>query len=171
MVDERRVARQRWRARHGGRGASRHTNYPPELAELPKFYLWVQEVVQEEVDVGVQVQDTLHAASKLPSKFATKFRSIYCHGYHLRVCSAKSHLKTCDSGVAATFTQTCRSGVGDTNHVQAAIEYVGHLEEILELGYGCFRQTVLVASWVQANYRGPNATVKKDRWGFTSCKF
>lgn len=163
MVDEPRVARRRWRARHGGRRASHRTNYPLELAELPEFYLWVKDVVHEEVDNGVEVDNTLHAASKLPSKFATKFRSIYCHGDHLRVRNAKSHLKTCNSGVAATFTQTCRSGVGDTNQVQAAIEYVGHLEEILELDYGCFRQTVLVASWVQANYRGPNATVKKDR--------
>lgn len=28
-----------------------------------------------------------------------------------------------------------------------------------------------VASWVHANYRGPQATVKKDKWGFTIANF
>lgn len=26
-------------------------------------------------------------------------------------------------------------------------------------------------SWVKANYRGPNATIKKDEWGFTLANF
>ena len=61
----------------------------------------------------------------------------------------------------------CRFGLRDRNLVLAALEYVGYLDEIVELEYGAVRQTVLIGTWVQANYRGQNATVKRDKWGFT----
>lgn len=57
------------------------------------------------------------------------------------------------------------------NIVLAPIEYVGKLDKIIKLDYGEVKQVVLVASWVKANYRGANATVKKDRWGFTIANF
>ena len=113
----------------------------------------------------------VEATSKFPSMIAHKYRSMYCYGYHLRVKSAETGLKTCDSGIAGTFMRDCRSGVGDRNIVTAPVEYVGNLDEIIELDYGILTQVVLVASWVKANYRGQNATVKKDKWGFTLANF
>ena len=65
----------------------------------------------------------------------------------------------------------CRIGVRDPNPITAPAEYVGHLEEIVELNYGLFRQVVFIGSWVKANYRGPSATVKRDQWGFTIANF
>ena len=32
-------------------------------------------------------------------------------------------------------------------------------------------QVVFIGTWVQANYRGSNDTVKKDKWGFTLANF
>ncbi|KAG0573657.1 hypothetical protein KC19_VG197700 [Ceratodon purpureus] len=76
-----------------------------------------------------------------------------------------------NSGLAATFVRKCRHGLRDLNPVVAAVEYVGHFEEILELFYGTLRQIVFVGSWVKANYRGNAATVKKDPWSFTNANF
>jgi hypothetical protein len=55
----------------------------------------------------------------------------------------EAHLKTCDSGVAATFTRPCISGIRDRNPVVANIKYVGNLEEILELNYTGLPVTIL----------------------------
>lgn len=171
IVEDRTSARMRWRARHQGRNGARGPNYPPELAEQPAFAEWLKATVQDEKEVGAVIDPELEALSKYPLRQAKKYRSLYAYGYHFRVRSAESQLKTCDSGIAATFIRPCRFGLRDRNPVLAALEYVGHLEEILELDYSCFRQTVLIGSWVKANYRGSTATVKRDRWGFTIANF
>ena len=55
--------------------------------------------------------------------------------------------------------------------MNATLEYIGQIQEILELDYGRHCVVVLVCEWVKANYRGRNATVKKDEWGFTLANF
>ncbi|KAG0597359.1 hypothetical protein M758_UG331700 [Ceratodon purpureus] len=171
LVEERTAARQRWRARHPGRNGARAPNFPPELAELQPFCDWLTSTVETEKAGGAEIDPILEAASKFPLRKARKYRSLYAFGYRFRVRSAELHLKTCDSGVAATFVRPCRFGIRDRNPVMAALEYVGYVDEIVELEYGAFKQTVLVGSWVRANYRGSNATVKRDRWGFTIANF
>jgi hypothetical protein len=46
------------------------------------------------------------------------------------------------------------------------LEYVGWIEEILELDFGGFQTVVLLCNWVVANYEGSNATVKCNEYGF-----
>ena len=60
---------------------------------------------------------------------------MWAFGNHLRVRSVETQLSTCDSGVAVTFLRPCRSGMRDRNPVLARIEYVGNVEEILEVNY------------------------------------
>ena len=69
------------------------------------------------------------------------------------------------------FRQPCRSGRQDRNIVNEDLEYVGQIDEIVELDYGGHCVVLLVCDWVKANYRGRNATVKKDEWGFTMANF
>lgn len=97
---------------------------------------------------------------------------MYAYGYHFRVRSAEgSFSRTCDSGVAAIFRRPCQSGRRDQNPIDASIEYIGQILEIVELNYGRHCIVLLVCEWVKANYRGRNATVKKDEWGFTMANF
>ena len=113
----------------------------------------------------------MDAVSRFPSTTASRYRSMYGFGYHYRVRSAETHLKSSNSGIAATFLRECRFGMRDRNPVVAPVEYVGQLEEIIELDYSVFWQVVLIGTWVKANYRGNNASVKKDQWGFTVANF
>ena len=170
-MEERNAARVRWRGRHQGRNGARGPNFPAELAEYPLFADWLRDTVREATERGDAVDSSLEALSKFPSRKAKKYRSLYAYGYHLRVRSVESNMKTCDSGIAATFLRPCRYGLRDPNPVLAALEYVGHLDEIIELDYMEFQQTVLIGSWVKANYRGPSATVKRDKWGLTLANF
>jgi len=97
---------------------------------------------------------------------------MYAYGYHYRVKSAEENVnRTCDLGVTASFQRPCRSGMQDQNPVNATLEYIGQILEILEVNYGGHCTVVLVCEWVKANYRGRNATVKKDEWGFTLANF
>ena len=102
---------------------------------------------------------------------AASYKSMYAYGNHFRVFSAEYALKTADNGVAATFRQVCRNGMRDSNQVNADVEYVGHIEEILELNYRRHCLVVFVCDFVKANYRGENATIKKDQWGFTLANY
>jgi len=92
---------------------------------------------------------------------------MYAFGNHYRVLILEQAMKTMDSGVAATFKQLCKNGIRDANKVSTDVEYMGHMEEILELNYKRHCLVVFVCDFVKANYNGENATIKKDKWGFT----
>jgi hypothetical protein len=67
----------------------------------------------------------------------------YCN--HTCVASAKEHL-TSDCGVVATFEQKCILGPNDQILVLAKLEYVGQVEETLELNYGVLNIVVLLCN-------------------------
>ena len=99
--------------------------------------MWLQEYVEEQVVLNeVEVDADVISLSKPPSEYATKYRSMWSFGNHLRVAGVEHHLRTCDSGVAATFRQPWRSGTRNRHLILADVEYVGQLQEIVELNYG-----------------------------------
>jgi hypothetical protein len=69
---------------------------------------------------------------------------MYAFGNHLLVESAEHHLAIANLGVIATFEQECCSHSNDRNPVVVLIEYVGWIEEILELDYWRFQIVVLL---------------------------
>lgn len=71
---------------------------------------------------------------------------MYAYGNHIQVTNVKEHLTTYDSGIAVTFEQTCVSRPNDCKPVNAKLEYVGWVEEILELNYGILNIAVLLCN-------------------------
>jgi hypothetical protein len=41
----------------------------------------------------------------------------------------------------------------------------------LEFNYGVLKIIILLCNWVKTNYRGSNATVKREEYGFTFVNF
>ena len=119
--------------------------------------------VRSEQQCGCTIDPLVMDTSQGPLLMATAFKSMYAYGNYYRVLSCEAALKTIDSGVAATFKQVCRNGMRDGNQIDADIEYVGHVEEILELNYRQHSLVVLVCDFVKANYIGENATIKKEK--------
>jgi hypothetical protein len=70
-----------------------------------------------------------------------------------------------------TFEQECRIHSNDQNLITTSIEYVGWIEEILELNYGRFQIVILLCNWVMANYKGFTTIMKYDDYGFTIVNF
>lgn len=169
---ERNQARAEFRSRHPQRNGRRGAPYPVELAELPTFPEWLRMDIEEKKEQGIEIPDEVDDTSRPPSLQAQRFKSMYAYGYHYRVKSAEETItKTCDSGVAAFFRRPCRSGRHNENLVEANLEYIGQILEIVELNYGRHCTVLLVCEWVKANYRGRSATVRKDEWGFTLANF
>lgn len=169
---ERSNARAEFRRRHPRRNGRRGAPFPEELEEMPAFAQWFTDEIEARKHEGVVIPDDVEDSSKPPLLQAQRFKSMYSYGYHYRVKSAEESLtKTCDSGVAAVFRRPCRAGRRDENMVDASLEYIGQILEIVELNYGRHCTVLLVCDWVKANYRGRTATVKKDEWGFTIANF
>ena len=146
--------------------------YPEELDTLPSFAAWFRAEIETTKEAGHAIPEDVEDSSNKPSLQAQRFKSMYAYGYHYRVKSAEESItKTCDFGVAAFFRRPCRSGRRDANVVDTNLEYIGQILEIVELNYGRHCTVLLVCDWVKANYRGRNATVRKDEWGFTLANF
>jgi hypothetical protein len=69
-------------------------------------------------------------------------------------------LTTLNNGVATTFEQECILGPNEQKPIIAKLEYVGWVEEILELNYGVLKIVMLLCNWVKANYSESSATMK-----------
>ena len=159
-------ARHRMRAEIRRRSRGRRAEYPP-IARNEQFSEWFPAAVQRDVAAGTQVDEDVLGLVLPPSCEAKSYRSMYAYGNHIRVRGAEVHLSTCDSGVAATFSQSCRASRKDKNHMLANVEYVGWVEEIIGADYGKFELLLLYCKWVQATWIGPRATMKRDEYGFT----
>jgi hypothetical protein len=135
---------------------------------MPSFADWIRREIEARKQEGSVIPEDVEASSILPSLQAQRFKSMYAYGYHYRVKSAEESItKTCDSGVAAFFCRPCRSGRRDEHLVDANLEYIGQILEIVELNYGRHCTVLLVCDWVKANYRGRNATRSIHGWGTT----
>jgi len=62
------------------------------------------------------------------------------------VLSAEEHLTSSDSVVVATWKQVCVSRPNDLRPVVADLEYMGWVEEILEVNYGVQNIVVLLCN-------------------------
>ena len=129
--------------------------------------MWFLAAVQWDVAAGTEVHEDVLGLVLSPSREAKSYRSMYAYGNHIRVRGAEVDLSTCDNGVAAPFSQSCRSSRKDKNHMLANVEYVGWVEEIIGADYGKFELLLLYCKWVQATWIGPWATMKRDEHGFT----
>ncbi len=98
---------------------------------------------------GEDLSKYIISISILPSDYAITYNFMYAFGNHLWVKTAKWHLSTLDSRVVAMFEQECCSHSSDRNPIIASLEYVGWIEEILELDFGGFQTIMLPITRVQ----------------------
>jgi hypothetical protein len=96
---------------------------------------------------------------------------MWAFGNHIWVSSVEEHLTMHDSGVTTIFEQECVLGPNYHRLMVAKLEYVGWVEEILELRYMVLNLVVLLCNWMKDNYIGNNAMVKRDEYGFIVVNF
>ena len=96
---------------------------------------------------------------------------MYAFGMHFRVRSAEGGLVTRDSCVVASFTRQVPWGLRNGEPIETTDEYVGYIEEILELDYRNHCTTVLVCDWVRTSQDSRHPNIERDRYGFTVANF
>jgi hypothetical protein len=139
---------------------------------MPLFPKWLSIDIEERKQHGIAISDDVDDTSRPLSLQAMRFKSMYAYGYHFWVKSEEESItKTCDSGIAAFFRRPCRFGRHDDNLVDANLEEIGQILEMVELNYGRHCTVLLVCDRVKANYRRRSATVRKDEWGLTVANF
>jgi hypothetical protein len=95
------------------------------------------------------------------------YHAMYVFGNHLHVSNGEKHFTTRDSGIVVTFEQECVLGPNDQQFILAKLEYVGWIEEILELNYGVLNSIIFFYNWMKASYTRSNAIIKRNEHSFT----
>jgi hypothetical protein len=92
---------------------------------------------------------------------------MYARGMHPRVQSTEEENVTCDSRIASSDLRDAHGRGNENPGLFEATEYIGWIEEILELEYRSHYCVVLVCSWVRAYPKREGASVIYDKYGFT----
>ena len=92
---------------------------------------------------------------------------MYAFGIHFFFRRAEMGLVTRDSGVIASLTCQLRWG----QSIERSDDYVGYIEEILELDYRNHCVTILVCDWVRATKDARYPNIQRDQYGFTMANF
>ena len=153
-------ARERMRAEIRRRSRGRRVEYPRVARDEP-FSAWLLGALQRDMATNQYVEDDVKSLLLPPSCEAKLYHSMYAYGNKICVRSAEVELATCDSGVAAIFSQACRASTKERSHRVANVEHVRCVEEIISVDYKKFELLLLYCKWVQATWSGPRATMKE----------
>jgi hypothetical protein len=110
-------------------------HYPHALRSIPKFALWLEDEVAKAANSADKPSDEEVEESRLPEKVGTAYRAMYVHGMHFKIRSAEEEKVTCDSGVASAMWRRIQGRAINRAEQFETAEYVGWIEEILELNY------------------------------------
>ena len=94
------------------------------------------------------------------------FNALWSQGRHFRVQKIDKNRVTSDCGVMAMFTQDSRASSKDLNVINAELDYVGNVINILKVHFRIFHFYILDVQWFKVVCRGPQATVRRDASGF-----
>lgn len=165
--EERETYRRQFRRRH----PTTAMRYPVHLFDLPPFASWVSARVSALQDAGEHVHEDVIQYGQPPERYVVSHRQMHAFGMHFRVRSAEGGLVTRDSCVVASFSRQLRWGLRNGRPIERTDDYVGYIEEILELDYRNHCTTVLVCDWVRGNQDSRFPNVQRDRYGFPMANF
>lgn len=151
------------------RAVHRRTRIPTELRALkpPDCTTWIRERVDAMIESGEHVDDIVVELVLGPSRIAKSHSRMWIGGVHLRSFLIEGpDAKTQDSWVMAPFWQQHRSSTRDRHVVNALVDTLGRVFDILDVDYRGFRVTLLKCEWVRMNLVGQRATVFEDECGF-----
>ena len=137
--------------------------YPTDLNRLLEFVEWLKEEVGKAYNSDDEPTMDVYESSHLPEIMAIGYRAMYTHGMHLRIRGAEAEKITCDSEVAAAIWERRRSRNVESMDEVFTAEYLGWIEEIIELNYRSHCCIVLLCSWILGSEDIQNAKVERDR--------
>ena len=87
------------------------------------------------------------------------FNALWSHGQHFQVEKIDKKRLTFDCGVMASFSQDSRASARDLNLINAELDYIGNIINILKVNFRIFHFFILDVQWFKVVCRGPQATM------------
>jgi hypothetical protein len=119
----------------------------------------LKEAVAATSNSGNRPSKDVIQASKLPEIRTTRYRAMYTNGMHLRILTTEEEKVTCDSAIATAMWKRSEGANSDEGGTLNKMEYVGWVQEILELDYRSHYIIVLLCSWMPAKLDDINSKV------------
>ena len=137
----------------------------------PLFSAWLDDRVDSMLLANEVVSPELRNLSQLPKSIVAEYRTMWAFGNHFRVedpLMGNQYL-TYDSGVACVAATVCQASAADRRPAEATLQYVGILDNIIQLDYIVRQINVLACSWIKPNVMG-NPSMRQDSHKFTLIK-
>ena len=93
-----------------------------------------------------ELSEDVIQATNLPEIRVTGYCAMFAHGMHIRIQTMEEEKITCDSTIACVMWKQSQSTEANAGGTLDKIEYVGWVEEILELNYYIHYFIVLLCS-------------------------
>lgn len=74
---------------------------------------------------------------------------MWAYNQHFRIKKKDSNRMTFDYGVMLDFDQASRASTKDTNLIEGKIQYVGKIQEILQLDFRSFKCVLFKCKWFE----------------------
>ena len=75
---------------------------------------------------------------------------MWAYGRHYRVESVDVKRRSFDCGIMVDFKQSSRASSKDKNIIEGNLQYVGKIQEIIELDYRSFKCCIFKCRWYEA---------------------
>lgn len=79
-----------------------------------------------------------------------KYPAMWAYGHHYRVERVDAKRRSFDCGVMVDFKQSSRASSKDKNVIEGNLQYVGKIQEIIELDYRSFKCSIFKCKWYEA---------------------
>jgi len=82
---------------------------------------------------------------------ALSFLAMWAYGQHFRIEKKDKNRMIFDYGVMVDFDQASHASTKDTNLIEGKIQYVGQIQEILQLNFRSFKCVVFKCKWFEGH--------------------
>ena len=96
---------------------------------------------------------------------------MWAYGRHYRVERVDVNRRTFDCGVMVDFKQSSRASSKDKNIVEGNLQYVGKIQEIIELDYRSFKCCIFKCKWYEAFERTRRHDTHSGLFSIDSSKY
>jgi hypothetical protein len=96
---------------------------------------------------------------------------MWAYGRHYRVESVDVKRRSFDCGIMVDFKQSSRASSKDKNIIEGNLQYVGKIQEIIELDYRSFKCCIFKCRWYEAFERTQRHDTHSGLFSIDSSRF
>ena len=100
-----------------------------------------------------------------------KYPTMWAYGQHYYVESVDVKRRSFDCGVMVDFKQSSRASSKDKNVIEGNLQYVGKIQEIIELDYRSFKCSIFKCKWYEAFNRTKRNDIHSGLFSIDSSKY